>query len=175
MAASSDDVLLPIPDDTTDGLGMEQQQQADDVISIQLSVDPMTTDPGGLSPPRPHITAAQQKAMFKLGFLIVLVTIYGASNPPIPDMAMTNKVHRVLSLAYSVAVYASLAVGALQLVLATLAPRAPQLIYAANTATEVGLVLARVMLGFGASLVLLVEASPWFVLYVIFLSITFFM
>ena len=130
----------------------------------------------------PNIAAqaptGDQKAVFKAGLFITLVSIGGILNHPITATATrVDKTHThllLLSEMFHVMVWLSLAIGLLLILLSTIIlHRIPTLLTIVKPLTQIGWALATITLGYGSSLVLMVSSSPWFALYVIFLFIRF--
>ena len=134
----------------------------------------------------PNIAAqapsGDQKAVFKAGLFITLISIGGILNHPItvtaiPTATHVDKTHThllLLSEMFHVMVWLSLAIGVLLILLSTIIlHRIPTLLTIVKPLTQIGWALATITLGYGSSLVLMVSSYPWFALYVIFLFIRF--
>lgn len=113
----------------------------------------------------------EEKAIFKTGLFISLISIGGILNPPI--ITTLNKTHNLLFKLFHFTVWVCLAIGVWLILLSTILNRVPKSIIVAKPLTEIGWGLATITLGYGSSLVLMVSSSPWFALYIIFLIIRF--
>ena len=134
--------------------------------------------------PPPNIAAqaptGDQKAVFKAGLFITLISIGGILNHPITVTANATHIDKththllLLSEMFHLMVWLSLAIGVLLILLSTIIlHRIPTLLTIVKPLTQIGWALATITLGYGSSLVLMVSSSPWFALYVIFLFIRF--
>lgn len=144
------------------------------IDQLNITVEEPSVDQPNIeaeAPPQQVAPAEVQKAVFKAGLLICLISIGGILNPPIT--ATANKTNSLLSKTFHFMVFMSLAIGVLQILLSPILHRLPVLIIPAKRLTKIGWALLTVALGYGSSLVLMVSSSPWFALYLIFISIRF--